>query len=251
MTRLEQLVAALETHCAGRLTDVRTARGEVSAVVAPDQLRETALLLRDTPELRFRQLIDLCGIDYSAYGEGANGLSETATSPAPPGMRYGVVYHLLSVDLNWRLRLRLFAPDNEMPVVESVIDIWPCANWLEREAFDLFGVIFSGHPDLRRLLTDYGFIGHPFRKDFPLSETSRCATTRIRNASYTSRHDRAARDHAAHRARRELCGKRRIQEGMMAEIRNVTNFGFGRYRLTFCTPQKVSLRRNSWANFHG
>jgi NADH-quinone oxidoreductase subunit C len=169
MTRVEQLVAALETHCAGRLSDIRTARGEVTAVVAPDQLRETALLLRDTPELRFRQLIDLCGIDYSAYGEGANGPSETATSPAPKGMRYGVIYHLLSIDHNWRLRLRLLAPDNDMPVVDSVIDIWPCANWLEREAFDLFGVIFSGHPDLRRLLTDYGFIGHPFRKDFPLS----------------------------------------------------------------------------------
>ena len=169
MTRLEQLLAALESHCAGRLSDIRTARGEITAVVAPEQLRETALLLRDTPELKFRQLIDLCGIDYSAYGAGANGPSETATSPAPPGMRYGVIYHLLSIDHNWRLRLRLLVPDNDMPVVESVIDVWPCANWLEREAFDLFGVIFSGHPDLRRLLTDYGFIGHPFRKDFPLS----------------------------------------------------------------------------------
>lgn len=163
MSRLENLTAALQRICGDRLASVEIARGEVTAVVAPEKLLETAALLRDAPELRFQQLMDLCGVDYSAYGGGAN------ESPAAQGARYAVVYHLLSITRNWRLRLRLFARDNELPLVDSVINIWPSANWLEREAFDLYGIVFTGHPDLRRLLTDYGFIGHPFRKDFPVS----------------------------------------------------------------------------------
>jgi NADH-quinone oxidoreductase subunit C len=163
MTRLETLSATLQRICGDRLESVRIARGEVAAIIAPERLLETAALLRDAPELRFQQLMDLCGVDYSAYGAGAN------EAAAAQGRRFAVVYHLLSVAHNWRLRLRLFAGDNEFPVVDSVIGIWPSANWLEREAFDLFGIVFTGHPDLRRLLTDYGFIGHPFRKDFPVS----------------------------------------------------------------------------------
>jgi NADH-quinone oxidoreductase subunit C len=168
MTRLETLKAALEAHCGDRFTQLRIAGGEITGIVAPERLRETALLLRDTPALRFEQLMDLCGLDYSAYARVLDGEPERP-SPAPQGTRFAVVYHLLSVTHNWRLRLRLFARDTELPVVDSVIDIWPSASWLEREAFDLFGIVFSGHPDLRRLLTDYGFIGHPFRKDFPIS----------------------------------------------------------------------------------
>ena len=163
MSRLESLTAALHDICGEGLTRVETARGEVTAILTPEKLRETAVLLRDAPELRFQQLMDLCGVDYSAYA------GRVDDAPAAPGTRYAVVYHLLSITHNWRLRLRLFTRDDELPLVDSVIDIWPSANWLEREAFDLFGIVFSGHPDLRRLLTDYGFIGHPFRKDFPVS----------------------------------------------------------------------------------
>ena len=120
-----------------------------------------ATALRDSEGLRFEQLTDLCGVDYSAYADAVR-----------DGPRFAVVYHLLSVSLNQRLRLRVFAPDDDMPVVASVIEVWPSANWYEREAFDLFGVVFDGHPDLRRLLTDYGFVGNPFRKDFPLDRKS-------------------------------------------------------------------------------
>ncbi len=168
MTRLDTLVAALEAHCSGALENMCVARGEVTAVVAPERLRATALILRDTPALRFQQLVDLCGIDYSAYARGPDG-EPLRASPAPQGGRYAVVYHLLSLAHNWRLRLRVFTRELDMPMVDSVIDIWPSASWLEREAFDLFGIVFPGHPDLRRLLTDYGFVGHPFRKDFPIS----------------------------------------------------------------------------------
>jgi len=119
--------------------------------------------LRDHSDLAFEILIDLCGVDYSTYG--AVSVSESERK----GQRFAVVYHLLSIKHNYRLRVRTFAEDDEFPVVDSVIDIWPSANWFEREAFDLFGIIFKGHPDLRRILTDYGFIGNPFRKDFPLS----------------------------------------------------------------------------------
>jgi NADH-quinone oxidoreductase subunit C len=114
--------------------------------------------LRDHPELGFEQLIDLCGLDYSAYGDGVR-----------RERRFAVVVHLLSTAHNWRLRVRVYCADDEFPVVDTLTGIWPSANWFEREAFDLFGIVFSGHPDLRRILTDYGFIGHPFRKDFPVS----------------------------------------------------------------------------------
>jgi NADH-quinone oxidoreductase subunit C len=157
MSRIENLTAALSTALGGKLSSVKTELGEVTAVVKAGDLISVATALRDIPELRFEQLIDLCGVDYSAYG----GVWD--------GQRYAVVYHLLSLTHNWRLRLRTFAPDDELPVLESVIGVWASANWYEREAFDLYGIVFTGHPDLRRLLTDYGFVGHPFRKDFPVS----------------------------------------------------------------------------------
>ena len=157
-SRTEMLTAALQNALGEQLVSVSTALGEVTAVVRPERLLAVAQTLRDAPELRFEQLIDLCGVDYSVYGEGGW-----------EGSRYAVVYHLLSVTHNLRLRLRVFAADDEFPVVDSVIGVWPSANWYEREAFDLYGIVFSGHPDLRRILTDYGFVGHPFRKDFPLS----------------------------------------------------------------------------------
>lgn len=124
---------------------------------ASDSL-EVAKTLRDDRTLGFEQLIDLCGVDYQTYGDGAY-----------DGPRFAAVSHLLSVANNWRLRLRVFAPDDDLPIVPSLVDVWSSANWYEREAFDLFGIVFEGHPDLRRLLTDYGFIGHPFRKDFPVT----------------------------------------------------------------------------------
>jgi len=157
-TRAETLTAALQAALGDKLASAVTALGEVTVVVKPEHLAAAATLLRDAPELRFEQLIDLCGVDYQQYGDGAW-----------DGRRFAVVYHLLSVTHNRRLRLRVFATDDEFPVVDSVIGTWPSANWYEREAFDLFGIMFTGHPDLRRILTDYGFIGHPFRKDFPLS----------------------------------------------------------------------------------
>ena len=157
MSRLENLNAALTSALAGKLASVKTELGEITVVVKAGDLTHVATALRDAPELRFEQLLDLCGVDYSAYG----GVWD--------GRRYAVVYHLLSLTHNWRLRLRTFAQDDDLPVLDSVIGVWPSANWYAREAFDLFGIVFSGHPDLRRLLTDYGFVGHPFRKDFPVS----------------------------------------------------------------------------------
>ena len=130
--------------------------GEVMVLVAADDYLFAAKVLRDAPGCKFEQLIDLCGVDYSEYGGGGY-----------EGLRYCVVSHLLSVSLNQRVRLKVFAPDDALPIVASVNDIWNSANWFEREAFDLFGIVFEGHTDLRRILTDYGFIGHPFRKDFP------------------------------------------------------------------------------------
>jgi NADH-quinone oxidoreductase subunit C len=145
----------------GHILTVTEALGEVTLVIEATGLIEVMTVLRDRPELYFEQLIDLCGVDYSVYGDGAPSRDRHG--------RFAVVFHLLSVAHNRRLRVRVFASDDEMPVVDSVIGIWPSANWFEREAFDLYGIIFTGHPDLRRILTDYGFIGHPFRKDFPLS----------------------------------------------------------------------------------
>lgn len=130
--------------------------GELTVVVSAENYHAVALALRDAPGCQFEQLIDLCGVDYSEYKAGAY-----------EGLRFCVVVHLLSVSLNQRVRLKVFAPDDSLPMVDSVNDIWNSANWFEREAFDLFGIVFDGHVDLRRILTDYGFIGHPFRKDFP------------------------------------------------------------------------------------
>jgi NADH-quinone oxidoreductase subunit C len=132
--------------------------GEITIEVHAADYRRTCEKLRNHSELRFEQLIDLCGVDYGAY----------ADKPRE-GPRFAVVVHLLSVKNNFRLRVRTFCPDDELPVVASLVEVWPAANWFEREAFDLFGILFEGHPDLRRILTDYGFVGHPFRKDFPLS----------------------------------------------------------------------------------
>ncbi len=157
-SKLEILKSNLETVLGSRLQSVTEALGEVTLIVKAADYLDVCSLLRDDPTLRFAQLIDLCGIDYLTYGEGAYS-----------GLRYAAVLHLLSIEHNWRLRVRVFAPDDELPILPSVVDIWNSVNWFEREAFDLYGIVFDGHPDLRRILTDYGFIGHPFRKDFPLS----------------------------------------------------------------------------------
>jgi len=154
----DNLVNALRAAFGERLAEPVVARGEATIVVASEHLIAAMEMLRDGEGLQFDTLIDLCGLDYLSYGDGGY-----------EGPRYAVVYHLLSVARNQRLRVRVFCADDDLPRVASVIDIWPSANWYEREAFDLFGIVFEGHPDLRRILTDYGFIGHPFRKDFPLS----------------------------------------------------------------------------------
>ena len=157
-TKIEGLTAALSGLLGDALQSVTIALGEVTVVISPDRLLEALRMLRDDQKLRFELLVDLCGVDYTAFG-----------GEAREGPRFAVVYHLLSLANNWRLRVRAFAPENDFPIVPSAVDIWPCANWFEREAFDLFGIMFPGHPDLRRILTDYGFVGHPFRKDFPIS----------------------------------------------------------------------------------
>ncbi len=159
--KLEQLKQSLQYALGARIASLVEAQGELTVVVAAEDYLLVARTLRDHADLRFEQLIDLCGVDYSAYAEG--------TESAWSGQRYAAVLHLMSVKHNWRLRLRVFARDDSYPVIESVINIWNNADWFEREAFDLFGILFNGHPDLRRILTDYGFIGHPFRKDFPVS----------------------------------------------------------------------------------
>ena len=155
---LATLTAAVQQELGGPILSQAEALGELTVVVKPQDLIGACTALRDAPALRFELLLDLCGVDYSSYGDGTW-----------DGARYAVVYHLLSVVHNLRLRLRVFAPEDDLPVVDSVTGVWPAANWYEREAFDLYGIVFNGHPDLRRLLTDYGFVGHPFRKDFPLS----------------------------------------------------------------------------------
>ena len=155
----DKLVAALAAAFEeGELRSTPVALGEVTIVVDVGRYLDVMRALRDRPELRFETLIDLCGVDYSSYGGGAW-----------EGARFGVVSHLLSLSNNRRLRVRVFAADDDFPVVPSLVDVWPSVNWFEREAFDLYGIMFPGHPDLRRLLTDYGFVGHPFRKDFPIS----------------------------------------------------------------------------------
>lgn len=157
-TKLESLEIALRSALGESIGDLAVALGEVTLVVNATDYLSVMRILRDHEDLRFEELIDLCGVDYSTYGDGVW-----------TGKRFAVVSHLLSITHNWRLRVRVFAPDDDFPLLASVVDIWNSANWYEREAFDFFGILFDGHNDLRRILTDYGFIGHPFRKDFPVS----------------------------------------------------------------------------------
>ena len=158
MTAMDTLKAAVSEALGDRVVALTERLGELTLVVRAADHVEVARTLRDHPGLAFDVLIDLCGVDYADYGHGAH-----------DGARFAVVCHLLSVALNQRLRVRTFCPDDDFPVVASLVEVWPAVGWFEREAFDLFGIVFEGHPDLRRLLTDYGFVGHPFRKDFPLS----------------------------------------------------------------------------------
>lgn len=186
----QALASAIEALAGDRLVRLPTSCGELGYEVSADKLLETCTLLRDSDGLAFEMLMDACGVDYLAYGRdewnaeaSGSGFSRGVlrapgdagvpidveeTSYQPPA-RFAIVYHLLSISLNQRLRLKVFCRDEAAPIVDSVTGIWASADWYEREAFDLYGILFRGHPDLRRLLTDYGFIGHPFRKDFPLS----------------------------------------------------------------------------------
>jgi NADH-quinone oxidoreductase subunit C len=157
-TKLETLETSLRNVLGDHIQELKSALGEITIVVKAANYLSAMRALRDHSDLRFEELIDLCGVDYSQYGDGAW-----------DGPRFAAVSHLLSIAHNWRLRVRVFAPDDDLPLVPSVTDIWPAANWFEREAFDLLGILFEGHNDLRRILTDYGFIGHPFRKDFPVT----------------------------------------------------------------------------------
>ena len=157
-TKLESLEIALRSALGESIGDLVVALGEITLLVNSTDYLSVMRLLRDHEDLRFEELIDLCGVDYSTYGDGVW-----------VGKRFAVVSHLLSITHNWRLRVRVFAPDDDFPLLASLVDIWNAANWYEREAFDFFGILFDGHNDLRRILTDYGFIGHPFRKDFPVS----------------------------------------------------------------------------------
>ncbi|WP_293995875.1 NADH-quinone oxidoreductase subunit C [Sphaerotilus sp.] len=156
--KLDTLQAALERVFADRLVSLVRARGEITVTVKASDSLSIAQTLRDHADFGFEQLIDLCGVDYSGYKDGGY-----------EGLRYAVVTHLLSVRLNWRLRLKVFAADDDFPVVPALTPLWSAANWFEREAFDMYGIVFDGHDDLRRILTDYGFIGHPMRKDFPVT----------------------------------------------------------------------------------
>ncbi len=156
--KIDVLEAALQVVLGQRVKKLVRDRGELTVTVSAANYIESALLLRDHADLEFQQNVDLCGVDYSAYKD-----------RAWEGPRFCVVSHLLSVTNNWRVRLKVFAPDDDVPIVASLTQVWSSVNWFEREAFDLYGIIFEGHDDLRRILTDYGFIGHPFRKDFPTS----------------------------------------------------------------------------------
>jgi len=186
MSRIDNLATAIEARFGARVRRLAAVAGEVTYEVAASQLVDVCRGLRDEGEFAFEQLVDLSGIDYSQYGRAewktsaatSSGFSrgvdrlgqpKTEASTATGRPRFAVAYHLLSVSRNLRLRLRCYCLGEEPPILPTVVDVWASANWFEREAFDLFGILFRGHPDLRRILTDYGFIGHPFRKDFPLS----------------------------------------------------------------------------------
>lgn len=188
----QTLAERLQKRFAGIFSACRVEYGEVTLQVPAEKWLEACTVLRDEPDFRFEQLMDLCGVDYLGYGRDewdtdeattqgfSRGVAESTAGrlglvteparkmPEGEGPRFAIVSHLLSVSHNARLRVKTFAPDDEFPVVDSLVGVWNSANWYEREAFDLFGIVFEGHPDLRRILTDYGFIGHPFRKDFPL-----------------------------------------------------------------------------------
>jgi NADH-quinone oxidoreductase subunit C len=157
-TKLETLEAALRSTLGDHLKTLTVALGEVTLIVDAADYLAAMRILRDHADTRFEEMIDLCGVDYSTYGDGVW-----------EGPRFAAVSHLLSLTHNWRVRVRVFAPDDDVPLLDSITSLWSAADWYEREAFDLFGILFEGHNDLRRLLTDYGFIGHPFRKDFPVS----------------------------------------------------------------------------------
>ncbi|MEK7791785.1 MAG: NADH-quinone oxidoreductase subunit C [Pseudomonadota bacterium] len=165
MSTIQQgnLAEALQGALTDKLVSLQSQYGELTIVVHAKDVLAVSKMLRDAAALDFDSLIDLCGIDYSTYG------SDLSVKHGLRDKRFAVIYHLLSVNRNHRLRVRVLAENNELPVVDSVTGIWPVANWFEREAFDLYGIIFTDHPDLRRILTDYGFIGNPFRKDFPLT----------------------------------------------------------------------------------
>jgi NADH-quinone oxidoreductase subunit C len=156
--KLERLSLTLREVLGEQIKSIVVDRGEVTIEVAARDYLPAAQTLRDHPDLHFQQLMDVSGLDYSAW-----------KNDVWPGKRYAASNHLLSITHNWRLRLRAFAEDDSFPVLDSLVSLWPSANWFEREVFDLYGIMFEGHPDLRRILTDYGFIGHPFRKDFPVS----------------------------------------------------------------------------------
>ena len=160
MSKLDTLQAALQNVLGDKIKRLVSDRGELTITVSAADYLDVARTLRDHADLRFEQLQDLCGMDWSAYKDGAESIYAD-------GPRFGVVLHLLSISKNWRLRVKTFAPDDDFPVLASLCDVWNGVNWFEREAFDLYGIVFDGHTDLRRILTDYGFIGHPFRKDFP------------------------------------------------------------------------------------
>ena len=153
---VSQLGETIASVLGSKAKSVKIALGEITVLVAAADYLAAATLLRDAAGCKFEQMIDLCGLDYSEYKNGQY-----------DGLRYCVAVHLLSVSLNQRVRLKVFCPDDDFPVVDSINGIWNAANWFEREAFDLYGIVFEGHNDLRRILTDYGFIGYPFRKDFP------------------------------------------------------------------------------------
>lgn len=155
--KLDQLSAQLKLALNDNLEEISVALNEITIQCRAENLVEACLKLRDHAELKFEQLIDLCGVDYAEHKDGQW-----------QGPRFAVVLHLLSVSLNQRVRVRVFATDDDFPMLPTLVDVWPVANWYEREAFDLFGIMFENHPDLRRILTDYGFVGHPFRKDFPM-----------------------------------------------------------------------------------
>ncbi len=164
--KLDQLLISLQAVLGTKITKKTVAFDQITIECAAKDYLAVCQLLRDDANLKFEQLIDLCGVDYQEYGDNSfDGLNHFSD------LRYAVVCHFLSVSLNHRVRLRVFAQDEDFPILPTLVDVWPVANWFEREAFDLYGLMFENHPDLRRLLTDYGFVGHPFRKDFPMIGT--------------------------------------------------------------------------------